>query len=235
MGKIVVVGGGAMDKLETLSIDRHIVSLTRKKHPKALFIPTASSDSEVYAETFRNVYGDGLGCRVDVLYLLKRRPPAAELRKRILSADLIYIGGGNTLKMVRRWRLLGVDVWLKEAHKKGIILSGISAGGICWFEAGHSDSMSFYDPENWKYIGVKGLGLIKGIHCPHFNGATNGKKRRNSFVTFMKKYSEIGIAIDDHCAVEFGDKGYKVIRTKKNSSAYYVLKKRGKVVIDELP
>jgi dipeptidase E len=234
MGKIVVIGGGGIKNLETLPFDNLIVKLTKKKHPKALFIPTASGEPKKYCETFHRVYGKKLGCKTDVLFLLKEKPPKKQLRDKILSSDLVYVGGGNTLKMMKRWRFLGVDKILKEAHKRGIVLSGISAGGICWFEYGHSDSMSFYHPKSWKYIRVKGVGLIKGIHCPHFNGKTRGIERRKNFKEFMKKYSGVGIAVDNHCAIEFINNKYRVISAKKGRKAYKVYRKSGKTIIEEI-
>ncbi len=234
MGKIVIIGGGEIGDYETLPFDKRIVELTGKKHPRALFIPTASGEPDGYIKTFNKVYGKKLGCKTDVLYLLKTKPTKEELRRKILSSDLIYVGGGNTSKMMMRWRFLGVDKILKEAYKQGIILSGISAGGICWFEAGHSDSMSFYHPNNWDYIKVRGLGLLRGIHCPHFNGQTRGIKRRKNFSNFMKKYSVVGIAIDNHCAIEFVDGKYKILTAKKDRKAYRVFKKRNKIMIEEI-
>lgn len=235
MKKIVVIGGGEIKDFETFPFDRRIVDLTKKKHPKALFIPTASGEPEGYIKTFYKVYGKKLGCKIDILYLLKTKPTKKQLREKILSSDLIYVGGGNALKMMKRWRFLGVDKLLKEAYKKGIVISGISAGGICWFEYGHSDSMSFYHPDSWDYVIVKGLGILKGIHCPHFNGQTRGMKRREKFTGFMKKYSEIGIALDNQCAIEFIDDKYRVLTSKKGRRAYKVFKKKGEVTLKEIP
>ena len=230
-----MIGGGEIGNFETLLFDKRIVELTKKKHPKALFIPTASGEPASYIKNFNKVYGKKLGCKTDVLYLLKTKPTKKELREKILSSDLIYVGGGNTLKMMNRWRFLGIDKILKEAYKNGIVLSGISAGGICWFEAGHSDSMSFYRPNKWDYIKVNGLGILKGIHCPHFDGQARRIKRRKNFSDFMKKYSAIGIAIDNHCAIEFVHGKYKVLTAKKDRKAYKVFKKRNKVIIEEVP
>jgi dipeptidase E len=106
--------------------------------------------------------------------LIKEQPSKEQTRRKILSADIIYVGGGNTLQMMRVWRRLGIDKLLKKAYENGTVLCGISAGSICWFDSGHSDSMSFYSPKNWKYTNVRGLGLIRGIHCPHYNGTTRG-------------------------------------------------------------
>ena len=156
-----------MGERETLAIDREIVSLTGKDRPNALFIPTASGDSPEYWQSFQEVYGQELGCETDVLYLLGVSPTTEELERKILSADLVYVGGGNTLKMMRRWRKLGVDkVPERSLQFEGIVLSGLSAGCICWFSWGHSDSMSFYHPDSWQYIRVRGMGLIDALACP---------------------------------------------------------------------
>lgn len=163
---IVAIGGGEIRTRGTAPIDREIIRLSSKKNPKLLFIPTASSDSERYWQRVRDYFSGFLKCKTDVLFLIKGRPSKAQIREKILSADIVYVGGGNTLFMMRVWRRLGVDALLRSAYEQGTVLSGISAGAICWFDSGDSDSMSFYNPQKWNYINVKGLGLIQGIHCP---------------------------------------------------------------------
>ncbi len=238
MGKIVVIGGGEIGRpgypVETTKLDKETIRLTGKSHPRLLFLPTATSDSEEYVEVVKKHFERKLGCRVDHLMLFKQRYSKKELAERILGADMIYVGGGNTLKMMKRWRFLGVDRLLKKAFNQGGVLSGLSAGGICWFDSGHSDSMQLYGHKNWKYINVKGLGLIKGIHCPHFNSHTGGKSRRNDFLKFMGKYFQVGIGIDDKCAIEFVDDKYRVIATNNKSKAYRVFRLKGVVKIDEI-
>ena len=238
MGKIVVIGGGEIGRpgypVETTKLDKEIVKLTGKSHPSLLFLPTATSDCDEYVDVVNKHFGKRLGCRVDHLMLIKQRYSIKELTDRILGADIIYIGGGNTLKMMKRWRYLGVDRLLERAFKHGSVLSGVSAGGICWFESGHSDSMQLYGHKEWQYINVKGLGLIRGIHCPHFNSHTGGKSRRKDFMNFMGKFSQIGIGIDDKCAIEFVDDQYRVIATNSKSKAYRVFKLNGKVKIEEI-
>jgi dipeptidase E len=147
---IVAIGGGNIRTRATLPIDREIIRLAGKRNPKLLFIPTASSDSEEYWKHVQEYFGGFLKCRTDVLFLIKEHPSREEIRKKILSADIIYVGGGNTLLMMRVWRRLGVDRLLRSAYENGTVLSGISAGSICWFDSGHSDSMSFYNPRSWK-------------------------------------------------------------------------------------
>ena len=129
--------------------------------------------------------------------------------------------------MMRLWRRLGVDKLLKSAYEKGTVLCGISAGAICWFDSGHSDSLSYYNPRKWKYINVKGLGLIKGVLCPHYNSSTLGIPRRKHFKDMIQRIGGLGIAIENNCALEFVDgKFHKVITSNKHSGAYRVFPKR---------
>src|SRR5271170_3025328 len=232
---IVAIGGGKIATRQTLPIDREIIRLSKKKNPKLLFIPTASSDSEIYWEHVQKYFGKFLKCKTDVLFLIKERPSKEEMQSKILGADIIYVGGGNTLMMMRLWRRLGVDRLLISAYENGTVLSGISAGSICWFDSGHSDSMSFYNRRKWKYINVKGLGLIPGIHCPHYNGMTRGIPRRKHFREMIAKTSGVGIAIENNCAIEFIDgRLYKVVCSNGYSRAYKVYKKDGRVVAEQI-
>jgi dipeptidase E len=232
---IVAIGGGKIGTRETLPIDREIIRLSNKKNPRLLFIPTASSDSEIYWQQIQEYFGDFLKCKTDVLFLIKEKPSREQIRRKILSADIIYVGGGNTLQMMRIWRRLGVGKLLISAYKRGAVLAGVSAGSICWFESGHSDSMSFYNPRKWKYINVRGLGLIKGIHCPHYNGRTRGVPRRKDFRDLIRKTSGVGIAIDNNCAIVFRDgRLFRVLRSKPRASAYRVHKRGPDVVAEQI-
>lgn len=228
MKKIVAIGGGKLKNLETLRIDKKVIRLSDKRRPKALFIPTASNDSENYWEIFQKVYGKKLGCKADVLYLFKSNLSKEQIKDKILSSDLIYVGGGNTLKMVKLWRKLGIDKLLRTAYNKGIVLSGLSAGSICWFKYGYSDSLKFYNPKKWRYIRMKGLGFINATHSPHYTG----EKRKKGFQKIMKKYGGIGIALDDNCAIEFIENKYKVITSKKHAKAYKIYKRKGKIITE---
>jgi dipeptidase E len=232
---IVAIGGGEIRTRGTASIDREIIRLSNKRNPKLLFVPTASSDSEKYWRRVQKYFGNFLKCRTDVLFLIKEQLAKEEIQKKILSADIVYVGGGNTLHMMRLWRRLGVDKLLQAAYENGTVLAGISAGSICWFDSGHSDSMSFYNPEKWKYINVKGLGLIKGIHCPHYNSMTRGVPRRKHFRDMIRKTGGIGIAIENNCAIEFiDDRFYKVVSSKSHARAYRLYKKGGEVVVEQI-
>ena len=235
MGTIVAIGGGSIRRLETEPLDREIIRLTGMARPHALFIPTASSDSDVYCRHFERVYRDRLGCSTDVLRLLGPTPDPAIVAEKIDHADIVYVGGGNTLMMMRRWRRLGVDALLRAAWARGVVLCGVSAGAICWFERGHSDSMAYYNKEDWRYIAVAGMGLVTGIACPHYNGRTYGVPRRRDFSAMMIRRGGRGLGIDNHCAVVFAEAGFRVIATKERAGAYAVSVTRGRVFERKLP
>ena len=235
MGSIVAIGGGDVSTLATRPIDAEIIGLSGSTSPKALFIPTASSDSVENWVGFDRVYRESYGCDTDVLYLLGRAPSREEIADKVNWADIIYVGGGNTLKMMRRWRRLGVDDLLRTAYSKGAVLCGVSAGAICWFDRGHSDSMSFYSPEDWSYIAVTGMGLLSGLACPHYNGDTAGIPRRKDFHDMLKRKGGNGLAIDNDCAVAFTSEGYRVIAASSGVGAYSLYVHRGTVVERALP
>lgn len=223
---VVAIGGGEMKLGQTFPIDKYIVERTGARWPVALFIPTASSDAEEYAQTFSDIYGGQLGCTVNVLRLLKNPPPPEHIGELIRSADLIYVGGGNTLKMMRLWRRLGVDTLLQEAHADGKVLCGLSAGALCWFQFGHSDSMSFSTPDNWDYIRVKCLGILPFTGCPHYDG----EGRDLSFQTMIDKQGGIGIAIDDCAAFEADGDQYRILSARAGAGAYRVERIRRQIV-----
>src|SRR6266446_4706617 len=103
---IVAIGGGEIRTRGTAPIDREIIRLSHKKNPRLLFIPTASSDFERYCKHAQEYFGTFLKCKTDVLFLIKEQPSKERIRRKILSADIIHVGGGNTLQMMRTWRRL---------------------------------------------------------------------------------------------------------------------------------
>lgn len=213
MGRIVAIGGGELSKFETFEIDKKIVELTGKERPHALFVPTASGEPPAYCQTFEAVYGERLGCATDMLFLTTENPSKAEIEDKIFSSDLVYVGGGDTRMMMKVWESTGVDKLLLEAYKKHIVLSGLSAGAICWFKEGFSDSEKFSNQNVWNYIGVKGLGLINAIFCPHLNE----NDRRPKFMEFMKTASYSGLGLENNCAIEEIDGKFNILSAGGNA------------------
>ena len=111
------------------------------------------------------------------------------------------------------------------------MLAGLSAGCICWFSWGHSDSMAFYQPESWQYVRVKGMGLVDALGCPHYDSETAGVRREDDFQAMVRRHSDVGIAIDDRCALEVVDGAYRVITSRAAAGAYTLTKRRGGLAI----
>lgn len=230
MGIIVAIGGGELDQRETYGIDTEIVKLTGKERPKALFIPTASDDASGYCDSFQQIYGDELGCEVDFLLLIDTDITMEEICEKISQADLIYVGGGNTGRMLAIWREHQVDQMLLEAHTKGTVLSGISAGSICWFQHGHSEITVPGSQGEYDYIKLDGLGILKGFHCPHFNEY----ERPISFPDMVQGTEDMGVAIENNCAIIFKDNEYKVLKTADHANAYKVFYLNNQVVQEKI-
>jgi len=141
----------------------------------------------------------------------------------VLSSDIIYVGGGDTIKMLEIWGNHSVDSYLKEAYEKGVVLSGLSAGSICWFKYGHSDSDSFRNSHGWwDYVRAEGLGLIDAIHCPHYN-----EEGRDGFDEMMKTQSVEGVALENNCALVVKNDNFSIIRSDKEAKAYRFINKNG--------
>jgi dipeptidase E len=235
MGKIVAIGGGHIGALgnpiETTQIDLEIITLTGKRSPRALLIPTASGDSDSYSDAFRQHYGERLGCSTDILSLIRTKPTRSEIEDKILGSDLVYVGGGNTLRMMRLWRRLGVDDVLRDAFDRGIVLSGISAGAICWFRFGSSDSRKYANPDA-SLIRVHGMDIFGGVLCPHYDTELD---RRPKLHEMMSKISGVAIALDNCCALEIVEDQQRLLRSKDTAHGYRVYRKHGRVVEEELP
>lgn len=227
MGKIVAISGGEIGRpgypVETTEIDEEIIRLSGKSKPGLLFIPTASSDAETYFDAVTNHFGKSLGCKTDVLYLLANKPSRREVEDKIFSSDIIYVGGGNTLKMMIAWRKYGVDIALEEAYSRDIVLSGLSAGAICWFKYGSSDSKKFANPDAG-LTKIRGLNFINSLFCPHYDVEKN---RRPHLKELMKKTPGIALAVDNCCAIEVVDDKYRIITSRSDTTAYKVYYKKG--------
>lgn len=237
MGKIVAIGGGEIGRpgfdIETEVIDRETIRLTGKNNPNLLFIPTASNDNLNYVDTVKKYFGDKLGCNVDVLFLVDKDISFEEISNKILSSDIVYVGGGNTRDMMELWIKLKVDVVLKEAFDNGIVLSGLSAGGICWFDKGCSDSDDYSldsDPE--KFVSVLGFGIAAGTFCPHFDVEI---ERENGLKKILLEERGFALAFDNCTAIEIIDDKFRIIKSSDGANVYRVYFKDGiycKEVID---
>ena len=229
--QIITIGGGSMIEGASAAIDKEVVSFSGKKFPNALFIPTASSDDLTYRNNFKIVYGQRLKCKTDELLLLQKNITKKAIAQKINWADIIYVGGGNTLKLMKRWRFLGVDEMLLKAANDNKVLTGSSAGALCWASYGHSDSMAYYHPQNWDYIKVKCLGMIPVLLCPHYLK----ENRDKSFKAMVNKTGGFGIALDDCSAMQIKNNKVRFIQSNEKAFAFHVKKQDQKIVETKLP
>ena len=210
MRKLFVMGGGgfAMEP-DNLLLDKYILSLSVKKNPKICFIGTASGDSERYINQFQDAYRT-LDC--DYTYLSLFKPPTRDLRDFIFNQDIIHIGGGNTKNLLCLWREWKLDSILIDAYKKGIVMTGMSAGMMCWFEDSITDSFGGALEK------IECLGILKGSACPHFDGEEN---RRPTLIKFIKDgILNGGIALDDGVGALYIDEELiECVSSSKNKNA----------------
>jgi peptidase E len=214
MGKkrqiIALGGGGFSDDPLRPDLDKYILQQARKETPKICFLGTATGDSKSYIDKFHTFFSS-LQCETSHLSLF--RLPTQKLRSYIFEQDIVYVGGGNTRSMLALWREWKLDSVLSEAYQDGILLAGTSAGAMCWFEHGLADSTS----EGFEVI--KGIGLIPGINCVHYNSSIQSQKVFEK--TMLRGPFTSGLAIDDWVAVHYVDeKILRVITTQQDASAY---------------
>ena len=176
--QIIAIGGGGFGRNPNHRlIENYILKQSDKETPNILFIPTASAEDKSYIVNFYACFSK-LNCRPRHLNLFERTP---RLEGLFNKADIIYVGGGNTKSMLAVWREWKIDKLLLKAYKQGTILSGVSAGAICWFDKGVTDSWA----SNLNLLDC--LGFLEGNCCPHYNSE---KDRRPSVQNFIEKRIE---------------------------------------------
>ena len=187
---IVAIGGGGFGRsLGSLEIEKYIISLINKKRPKISIIPTATGDSSQYKLNFYKAFSK-LNCITSHIDFFSR---TENLEEKVLTQDIIYVGGGNTKSMLAVWKEWNLHEILRNAYEKGIVMSGVSAGAICWFEKGITDS---YAEE---LAIIECLGIVKGISCPHFDE----EKEREPYVydVINREIIKSCICIEGNCAL----------------------------------
>ena len=214
---IVAIGGGGFGRsLGSLEIEKYIISLISKKRPKICFIPTASGDSSLYKLNFYRAFSK-LDCITSHIDFFSR---TENLEKKVLNQDIIYVGGGNTKSMLAVWKEWNLHKILRDAYQKGIVMSGVSAGAICWFEKGITDSFA-----NELNI-LDCLGIVDGVACPHFDEEKDREPYVNDLI--KKEIIDSCICIEGNCAlhikndfqyssIDFG-KGKKCFRVNKENN-----------------
>lgn len=193
-------------------LDLYILNQSGKPNPSICFIPTASGDSAQYISRFYSFF-DNQQCRPSHLSLFK--PPTRDLEDFLLDKDILYVGGGNTKNLLALWKEWGLDSIVGKAWEQGILLAGISAGSICWFEQGLTDSYGDgLEP-------LECLGFLKGSNCPHYDGEQDRRPSYHQLLAAGK--IKPGIATDDGAAVHYIDQTiFKIVSSRPGAKAFRV-------------
>ena len=175
MGTIIALGGGRYDDGEVMPIFERIVRESGKEHPHVVFLPTAGHDDTEGDEPIWESF-EKLGCTVETLKLTDPENTDKHIYDTLVSSDIVYAGGGNLEFMMNTFKATGADEALREAYKRGKVLSGLSSGAMCWFDMGYDDC-----GENGDFMFVDCIGLLPYCYCPHFIS-----ERWQSFGTAVK-------------------------------------------------
>ena len=223
--QIIPIGGGGFYRdAENLELEKYVIRQSGSENPRVCFIPTASGEPDHYVASFYTAFLK-LGCKPSVLTFFKRTP---DLRSFLLNQDVIFVGGGNTKSLIAVWRDWGAIEILRDAWQSGIVLTGVSAGAICWFEQGLTDSFS----DGLRRLNC--LGFLSGSCCPHYDGEAQRRPSLHKLLTAGEIAA--GVAIEDWTGVHFiGDTVHKVIASKRSARAYSMRAVHGSVQEVALP
>jgi len=221
--KTLFVYGGQINK----EFIKYTAELTNKEKPKICFLPTATADNTYYINYWYELCATlNVEPHVMEVWINSSSSPKS-FEEILLEMDAIIVGGGNTLNMLAIWKTQEIDLALKKAYDEGIILAGGSAGSLCWFNAGTTDSR----PKELTI--VEGLGFLDYSHCPHYHSEEARKPLYHENIS--KGLLADGYACDDKAGILFiNGKAEKALSLNDENSSYYVFKKEGKVIEEKL-
>jgi peptidase E len=209
-------GGGFSSDPENTLLDDHVLALARQKRgnarPRVCFLATASGDSPQYIANFYTAYAR----KAEATHLPLFARAEIDIDAFLLEQDIVYVGGGNTENMMAIWRVHGVDTALRHAWESGVVMTGLSAGSLCWFETGTTDSFG-----RGLAALSGGLGFVPGSHSPHYDGEANRRPRYHELVEDGSLPA--GYAADDGAALVFdGPDLVDVVTSRPEAGAYRV-------------
>ena len=200
--KIIAIGGGEIRNKTTLKIDEYIVNLAKahagEKRAVGLFLGTASHDSMPYFNSFRKTYTSVFDIKAECALTVYGEMNYDHIKEKFDKADLIYIGGGDTKFMLDKWRESGILELVLSAYNRGVIIAGLSAGAICWFEKMYTDYDLMRNKESGEYKILDGLNILKGVCAPHYN-----ERVIDYHETLIKHGLTNAVGIENDCALEY--------------------------------
>ena len=215
----MLIGGGdigrADTKYETGTIDEEVVKMAKKEEPNFLFISLASSFGDSYYKIIKDIYKN-LGCKTGKISN-KTLSHMEVVEKKIKEADIIYIGGGDTVKLVNILKETGMDKMLKESLDNNTVLAGVSAGAIAYLKYGLSDVEIMNNISN-NYVKVDGLNFLDYMFVPHFS---SDPKKKLDLENVLRKNNDIKAYCLDNCAaLKIEDDKISVIKSKIDAKCY---------------
>ena len=223
-GRILALGGASLLASSTDGpLHQYLLDLTGQARPRICFLGTAGGDSLEYLASFYAFFAR----RAEATHLALFNRQVEDVEGFLLDQDAIYVGGGNTANMLGVWRTHGVDAALRKAWEAGVVLAGPSAGAMCWFEAGLTDS---FGP------GLAplrdGLKFLKGSFCPHYDSESLRRPRLHEVIASGQLPD--GYAADDGVGLLFeGRELREAVASLPGSSAFRVTRGRGNNVDEE--
>jgi peptidase E len=212
---VAMGGGGFLRHGEASALDRYVLSLVDAPAPNVCFVPTASGDTQPSIDLFHRVF-ETLGCEHHHLSLFWRDEIPVE--DRVRDADVIYVHGGNTANLLALWRLHGLDAALeaRRTEDRDLVVCGPSAGGLCWFDCGVTDS---FGPQLAPLH--DGMGWIDGSFCPHYDEEPRRQPVYRGLITSGELPA--GIAVDGGAAAHYLDGVlHTVVAELPNATAHAV-------------
>jgi dipeptidase E len=209
--QIVAFGGGgfSMESGNPL-LDDYVLGLPGKERPRVCFLPTASGDADHYIVRFYRAFG-AARCEPSHVSLFRRDGGAGDVHQHVLSADVVYVGGGSVVSLLGTWHAHGLDTTLRLAWEQGTVMCGVSAGSLCWFESAVS---AFHgSPQR-----VDGLGLLPHSNCVHFDCE---RDREGAFRDYLLDGMCAGYAAEDGAALHFaGERLAGVVTSRPTARAF---------------
>ena len=217
--KLMLIGGGEIGKgnkpYETKEIDEEIVKMTGLEKPKLLFIGLANSFADSYYDYVKNIYKN-LGC--ETMYLKKKNVTKNPdiVKNKIETADIIYIGGGDTIKLMDTVKEYEIDSLLEDAVKRDCVIAGVSAGAILLSKSGFSDSyISRGESEDYDF--VDGLGFVNINICPHYH---SDQKKQDDLEKKLKSKKNLVYGLENCTALKVVNDDFSVIKSKNDANIY---------------
>jgi peptidase E len=220
--QIVAFGGGgfSMESGNPL-LDDYVLGLCKAERPRVCFLPSASGDADHYIVRFYRAFS-AHRCEASHISLFRREQGPEDLRRHLLSQDLIYVGGGSAISLLGVWRAHGIDAILREAWEAGVVLAGLSAGSLCWF----SEAVTTFHGAPRR---LEGLGLLPFSNCVHYEP---GGKRHAAYHGFLREGMRAGYAAEDGAALHFkGEELGRVVSSRPRAHAYR-LESSGRRVVE---